>query len=336
MAVRRMGKATLARQAPTLLAGRGPPIMVGRGDTQRLLADGAGLCSPGLWRPQRRHPPTGIALELFRALSEELDLLASSTQGGLNRMLADIASGRVASDPFPADATERLRSWFECLSRAHKHAVDHDEVLQDQPVDVLLLGRLLWLMGDPDWAIMGTYATGVPLGLGVDLPRTPDVFPPKTRDSLKEQAEWGGDSERAAGYRGTIRGNDPSAVSFAYEMDKALRAQQKQGKVLVLSEKVAKERYGDRLPVASLSALEKSVAEDGEVEVRVLLDGTHGVDTNRYIKVLDGGTSPTAQDLKTCMRHQASRGTPHFGITLDVEGAHQVVAVRPFDWPLQA
>ena len=52
---------------------------------------------------------------------------------------------------------------------------------------------------------------------------------------------------------------------------------------------MAKERYGDRLAVASLSALEKSVAEDGEVEVRVLLDGTHGVDTKRYIKVLDGG-----------------------------------------------
>ena len=108
--VPRMGKATLARQTPTLQAGLGAPIMVGRGDTRRLLADGAGLCSPGLWPPHRRHPPTGIAHELFRTLSEELDLLASSTAGGLDKFLADIASGRVASDPFPADATERLRS----------------------------------------------------------------------------------------------------------------------------------------------------------------------------------------------------------------------------------
>ena len=106
--------------------------------------------------------------------------------------------------------------------------------------------------------------------------------------------------------------------------------------MLVLPEAVARERYGDRLAVASLAALEKSVTEDGETEVRVLHDGTHGVDANRYILVLDGGTSPTAQDLKTCMRHQAGRKRPHVGATLDIRGAHHVVVVRPYDWPLQA
>ena len=167
--------------------------MVGRGDTRRLLADGAGLCSPGLWPPQRRHPPSGIALGLFRALSEELDLLASSTQGGLNKMLADIASGRVSSDPFPADATGRLRCWFESLTRDHRLRLEPHEVLQNQPVDVLLLGSVTKAVGDPDWAVMKTLAVGVPLGLGVELPRTPLVYPPqKIKWSLKEKTEWGG------------------------------------------------------------------------------------------------------------------------------------------------
>ena len=92
-------------------------------------------------------------------------------------MLADIASGRVSSDPFPADATERLRSWFESLTRAHKLTLDPGEVLQNQPVDVLLLGAVMKAVGDPDWAVMKTFAVGVPLGLGVELPRTPMVYP---------------------------------------------------------------------------------------------------------------------------------------------------------------
>ena len=103
-----------------------------------------------------------------------------------------------------------------------------------------------------------------------------------------------------------------------------------------MPEAEAKAKCGDRLAIASLAALEKAVSEDGVVEVRVLHDGTHGVDTNRYILVLYGGISPTAQDLKRVLRHQASRNVPHFGLTVDVEGAHRIIVVRPEDWPLQA
>ena len=68
------------------------------------------------------------------------------------------------------------------------------QTLQPQPVDVLLLGGALRAMGDPDSESMLIYATGVPVGLGVDLPRTPKVFPPKQQWSLKQQPEWGGAS----------------------------------------------------------------------------------------------------------------------------------------------
>ena len=62
---------------------------------------------------------------------------------------------------------------------------------QPQPIDVLLLGAVLRAIGDPDAEIMALYAVGVPLGLNVELPRTPAVFPPKLRYSLAEQLEWG-------------------------------------------------------------------------------------------------------------------------------------------------
>ena len=40
--------------------------------------------------------------------------------------------------------------------------------------------------------------------------------------------------------------------------------------------------------------------------------------------------------MNACVRLQARRGVPHFGTTLDVEGALRTVVVRPEDWPLQA
>ena len=112
----------------------------------------------------------------------------------------------------------------------------------------------------------------------------------------------GGPSEEAAKFRGASRGNYQSAVGYADEVETVLRRQEAQGQFLVLLEAEARRRYGCRLTIAPLAALEKGLDEDGVMEVRVLHDGTNGVDLNRFIKVLDAGLSPMAQDLKTCMR----------------------------------
>ena len=100
---------------------------------------------------------------------------------------------------------------------------------------------------------------------------------------------------------------------------------------MVLPEAKARIRYGDRLTIASLAAIEKGLLEDGSVEVRVINDGTHGVDVNRFICVLDGGLNPIASDIKAALRVQSARGTPHFGLTVDVKGTHRLVVIRPED-----
>ena len=121
---------------------------------------------------------------------------------------------------------------------------------QPQPIDVQLLGATLGAMGDLDAPVMAEYAVGVPLGLGVNLPHTPMVFPPKTRWSLSEQSEWGGDSLRAKTFKGRTRENYPSARAFLAEVEKVLRAQAAQGQILILPEGTARIRYGDRLTIA--------------------------------------------------------------------------------------
>ena len=101
--------ATAERRQPTRICGSGDPIFVGSGDRKRLLADEAGLYSPGLWPPERRHPLKGIALLIHKAFSFELKAWAKALEGGLTKVLADLASGRLKDDPFPLEATTRLR-----------------------------------------------------------------------------------------------------------------------------------------------------------------------------------------------------------------------------------
>ena len=91
--------------------------MVGHGETRRLLADGAGLCSPGQWPPEQRHSPSGIAARINDALMFEMAAWGSHRPGGLAGVLADLTSGRLTDPPFPEEAIQRLRDYVGELSK---------------------------------------------------------------------------------------------------------------------------------------------------------------------------------------------------------------------------
>ena len=91
--------------------------------------------------------------------------------------------------------------------------------------------------------------------MGVDLPRTPEVFPPKLRWSLPEQVDWGGASERSRNFTGSWRKNYSSAVEHAAAVENILSEQAGLGQFLVLPEKEARERFGDQLTIAALGAI---------------------------------------------------------------------------------
>ena len=121
-------------------------------------------------------------------------------------MLADLSAGRVTEDPFPEHQTQRFREYLRRLTGQYAMALGPGEVAQAQPMDMLLLGALLRGMGDPDAEILKEYAIGVPIGVGVDLPRTPEVFPAKTAWSLKGQKEFGGSVTAEEEFRGKDMG----------------------------------------------------------------------------------------------------------------------------------
>ena len=89
------------------------------------------------------------------------------------------------------------------MTSQHRVSLHPGEELQPQPVDVLLLGSVLRAIGDLDWEVMRTYAVGVPLGLGVDMPCTPAVFPQGEVDF-----EGAGGLGRRHGEGGRLPGHD--------------------------------------------------------------------------------------------------------------------------------
>ena len=59
--------------------------------------------------------------------------------------------------------------------------------------------------------------------------------------------------------------------------------------------------YWDRLTVAFIGAVVKQVNEDGSVEVRIVHDGTHGIDLITHTKVRDQVPHPTATDIQRAL-----------------------------------
>ena len=82
-------------------------------------------------------PPEGFSAKLHEALQFVLTAFGAASPGGLDHVEADLASGRLLSDPFPAEATQRLRAYVADLTRPWMMVASS---LQPQPIDGLLLG----------------------------------------------------------------------------------------------------------------------------------------------------------------------------------------------------
>ena len=323
-------------------AGSGDPLRIGSGERQRIICDGGGLCSPGLWPPtSRRLPTAGAPLVIREAISAEINALDAAQAGWSQRLLATMASNKVSECPFPADATQRIQSKLRAHLAHSGLPLGHVAGDLPQPVSVRLLGAALKDAGDPDWSIFGTagpaggYAQGVRIGVGVSLPRTPAVFPPKTRWALPTQA-LDDPAVDSPAHGGVWNENYPSALEFKDIVRQQLEEMRGRDQVLALSEAEAKQQYGDRLVVASLGAIVKSTDEDGKPELRLLQDATNNVPVNSVIKVRDLVRTPIGADLKRYQRAQAAAGGGLFGLVADIKDAHRLVAVHPDDWPLQA
>ena len=105
----------------------------------------------------------------------------------------------------------------------------------------------------------------------------------------------------------------PSPKQNAAVVEKQFEAEEELGAMVRMDLQDAQSRYGDRLLLAPLGAIEKS-----DDSFRIIHDGTHGTGVNSHIKVRDQQEVPSAGDLKQAMR--------------ELDGATFVFELRWFLW----
>ena len=89
--------------------------------------------------------------QFHKALDHELCGLDRGSCKGLRGLLDDLWASRLLEDPFPKDATERLRDYARDVTKRFAIKLLAGKRLQQQPVGVLLLGSVLRALSDPDW-----------------------------------------------------------------------------------------------------------------------------------------------------------------------------------------
>ena len=288
---------------------------------------------PGRWPPQQRKLPTGGSSVFIKGrINAELASPAASSGKCLQWWLSCCACGGLQSDPFPPERTTLLREQLFSSIRAGGKFPDKRPGDADRPVYFRAVAALLEESCDPDWEVFDKqYPTGVRLGVGVRMPRTPAVFDKKTKWKLKEQ-ELLESAEGFLSHSGGWRDNYVSAKDHLAAVERALE-NAPPSEVLQLPEHVARARYGSALEVASFGALVKGEKEDGDVELRLLHDATHGVQVNKRIRLRDQERLPSAPDLKRVLRQMATLGLLFFALALDVSTAHRLIPIAEEDWP---
>ena len=312
--------------------GRGPPLRPHRKGVPRDFVDGAGLCSPGRWEIDKRVlPDDHLHRRIRKVLLDGLLKAEKYHQRGnknfdLKRLLLTIAVGKLKSSPFPAEIVQEVRDDLCVILREAGHG---DGLPQSgdvpQMFQVRLIQSLLSAFGDPDSHFCAFWARGVWLGSPQrKLPRTPAVFDRKVKWRL---AEATGDDH------GEWQANYSSMEEHASMVESQFRKEEGLGMMTTMTLREAMKEYGDSLNIAATAAIEKKGRTD---EVRVLYDGTNGIDLNPGIRVRDQIRYPTAADAKVAEGAMADEGGPHFSLKYDVLMAHRQCPVAREDWGRQA
>jgi hypothetical protein len=324
---------TDAEPAGSGLRGRGEPMGVGHGPRRRTLCDGAGLCSPGLWAPRERPRLGHPRLLAIRAAIQRYVAARDSVDGWSERLFERLARGEVEDSPLPAAEMSSLAEYAMGLydgddaGGARPRAED-----QPQVVRIRLLQSILRDAADPDWRGMDRFAAGIRLGVGRRMPRTPAVYARKTRWRIEEQAEADDWDPRTVS--GVWRENYKTAKAQKAEVRRQLDEHVEQGLAFRLSAGDARARY-PALQVASLGAVVKEDDAGQVTSVRLVLDGTNGIDLNRRIRQRDQDRCPTVADARRVQREQSRYGRVR-GLAVDFKGAHRLPMVHPEDWKHQA
>ena len=160
--------------------GNGPPMRVGVGYVQREFCDGQSLASPGRWPPGSRVYPSSTVWTSVRECFWRF-----TTHYGTEKLLVDLAMGKVEESPFPSDEILQLKqSVIDVAGRAGIRILRKSGDRVDVPIDYRFLDVLLRAADDPEIGL-GEYAQGVKVGPGTRMPRLPALYKPKKNGAFR-------------------------------------------------------------------------------------------------------------------------------------------------------
>ena len=189
---------------------------------------------------------------------------------------------------------------------------------------------MLELLGDEDPEFLTEVVeTGVRIGVGVEMPRTPAVYEEKVKWTVE-----GTDEE----LHEVLAGNYESAKENAVDIRRQVNEEVELGTIKRMTLTEAQQKYGQTLAVASLGAVPKEL---GSSNVRVIHDGSYSVDVNRRIRVRDRLRFPLIDDASAVLASveeqvEEEESRIRLSMLYDIARAHKLVPVHEDDWGLQA
>ena len=86
------------------------------------------------------------------------------------------------------------------------------------------------------------------------------------------------------------------------------------------------------LTIVSMGAVSKVATPTKAEDIRLVMDGTNGVELNPRTRQRDQDRCPTAADVKRHQRAQAKERRRPLGLAVDVQEAHRIPPTHPEDW----
>ncbi len=310
---------------------RRAPIQVWYKGKIRRVSDGLGKCSPGLKPAGARPRSHSKASEALSGLfwSEVCNYVDNLGKEARLRMMAKLALGRYQESPF-GEWIEGFKTKMDgMLVKLGKdpHRKASDRITE---INFRRLKALADLVEDEDHGYLSTMASrGVPLGVRGEIGRVSSAYEPKMKNEEDSRPpEWEDDM------KSSDRSNYKSATAHLEMVKEHIMDDVKKGWIVEMSRDEAVKKFGDELQIASLGAVPK---DPGWSDVRVVHDGTHGIQVNTRIDQPNRMEFPQFDDLQAMFKaFQQHQPDQKMLMAFDIKAAHRLVPIQPEDWGLQA
>ena len=228
-----------------------------------------------------------------------------------------LATGHLDKMPYSDNQLHSLRREIFSIISSDNRLL---EIPCDQPFYLFALSEFAKALGGPDWEIVAQgndcFVTGVPVGYNEVIERAPQVFPKKLKGRKLDESifEW-------------EKSNYAFAELSANDLEIKFREVEGLGRMFPTTIGALRQEYpADRIRIAAMGAIQIA-----DKDVRPLHEGTHGVQVNNGIHLLDQLQCPGRPEIAALVYLAEESKEACFALSADIKAAHRRVKLRRAD-----